>query len=32
MIIYYCVRSFEIQADILRVLKVYDEPLGESNT
>ena len=30
--IYYQVPSFEIQADILRVLKVFDEPLGESNT
>ena len=27
--IYY---SFEMQADILRVLKVFDEPLGDSNT
>ena len=29
--IYYLVPSFEIQADIFMV-KVFDEPLGESNT
>ena len=29
---YYQMSSFEIQADILRAVKVFDEPLGESNT
>ena len=32
MIIYYQVPSFKIQTDILQVLKVSDEHLGETNT
>ena len=30
--IYHLVPSFEIPADIFEVLKVFEEPLGESNT
>ena len=30
--LYYRVPSFELTGSFLRVLKVFDEPLGESNT